>query len=102
MGSVNRFFDEMKSLGAFLPSQKDRYLHDFATEYHRVTEAFDREVCRCRNERGIAIPADRDERRACSQNAADIEREIMDRIHQQGLPITRAELRRAIQDAAPR
>jgi hypothetical protein len=89
-------------VGTFEITKEDRLLYDLGVEYHRRTEAFDQMVCAHRNERGIAIPVYREERRACNLNAARIESELLDRARDDGLAISRHDLRRAIQKAAPR
>lgn len=88
-------------MGSFEESVEERYIRKLGEEYHRRTEAFDQTVCEFRNERGIAIPIDRHERRACNANADRIESELLGRARDEGISISRAELRRAIQDAAP-
>jgi hypothetical protein len=90
-----------RMLGTFVVTKEERLLHELGVEYHRRTEAFDQMACAYRNERGIAIPVSREERRACNLNADRIESELLDRAREEGLTISRHELRRAIQDAAP-
>lgn len=88
-------------IGTFEVTNEERLLHELGEEYHRRTEAFDQMVCYSRNERGIALPVSHDERRACNLNADRIETELLKRARDEGLPIGRSALRRAIQKAAP-
>lgn len=52
-------------------------LRDFALEYHRKTEDFDRRRCRCRNKRGIALPLSVEERADCNSNALKVRRDLI-------------------------
>jgi hypothetical protein len=88
-------------INSFNVSTEERRLRELGEEYHRRTEAFDLMTCAHRNERGIAVPISREERRACNLNAYEVETDLLARARDEGIAVGRHGLRRAIQDAAP-
>lgn len=59
-------------MGDFSPTKRDIELHEIAKQYHDLTEEFDQQVCRFKNEEGVAIPSSSSELRAINTNAKSV------------------------------